>query len=525
MKWVVTAKEMRSIDERTISQIGIPGAVLMERAGLQVVESCLSIFGSLSGRSVIVLCGKGNNGGDGFVVAREMKRRGAGVSIFVFAKQSDLKGDSLQNYSIVRKMGVPTSHISSVAQFDRIPGGCDIIIDALLGTGIRGEVTGIIGAAISKINSMSGYVVSVDMPSGLNTDTGNFTGDCVEADLTVTMGLVKRGQIVYPGKMQTGILNIADIGFPERAISPEKVKTFLIERNDVVSFLPERMPYYYKGDCGRVLIIGGSPGMTGAPVLTAQAALKSGAGMTLLGVPESLNPVFEQKLTETMTLPLPETEDGFLSLKAEKKIMDALLWADTLAIGPGIGRDPETIELIHAILNNADVPVVIDADGLFAVAKKPSILKKRKFKTVLTPHLGEFARFLSREDAVSIRDDRIELVRKIARRLQAVLLLKGAPSLTSGPRGEVVINSTGNAGMATAGSGDVLTGIITGLIGQGTSLAEAAISGAYLHGLAGDLAADEFGQISITAGDINDFLPYAFEDLFGRYSQNETQTN
>ncbi|MCH7781886.1 NAD(P)H-hydrate dehydratase [candidate division KSB1 bacterium] len=522
MKWVVTAREMRNIDERTINKIGIPGAVLMERAGLQIVESCMSIFGSLTGKSVFVFCGKGNNGGDGFVVAREMKRRGADVTIFVFAEKNDLKGDALQNYSIVRKMGIPTDHVTSVSQINRVSDRCDIIIDALLGTGIRGEVTGIHNAAIAKINSMTGYVVSVDMPSGLNTDTGNFTGECVEADMTVTMGLVKRGQILYPGKMQIGVLNIADIGFPERAISPEKVKTFLIEKNDVLSFLPNRMPYYYKGDCGRVLIIGGSPGMTGAPVLTAQAALKAGAGMTLMGIPESLNPVIEQKLTETMTLPLPETEDGFLSLKAEKKIMDALLWADILAIGPGIGRDTETIELIHTVLGNADMPVVIDADGLFAIAKKPSILRKRKFNTVITPHLGEFSRLVSREDAAAVRDDRIELVRKSARRFQAVLLLKGAPTMISGPGGEVFINSTGNAGMATAGSGDVLTGIISGLIGQGAGLTEAAVSGAYLHGTAGDLAADEFGEISITAGDINDFVPYAFEDLFGRYKQNES---
>ncbi|KPK94892.1 hypothetical protein AMJ80_05320, partial [bacterium SM23_31] len=280
-------------------------------------------------------------------------------------------------------------------------------------------------------------------------------------------------------------------------------------------------PFYHKGDCGRVLIIGGSPGMTGAVSLTATAALRAGAGMTLLGIPRSLNAVLEQKLTETMTLPLPETEDGCLNLEGEDSILDALVWADVLAVGPGIGRDNQTIELVHSILEHADLPVVLDADGLFALSKATGIVRKRKFKTILSPHLGEFSRLIKKSDGEALETECLEIVRKYARLLQSVVLLKGAPTLISGQSGEVFINPTGNAGMATAGSGDVLTGIIAGLVGQGLNLTEAAVTGAYMHGLAGDLAANELGETSMIAGDINDFLPYAFEDMYGRYRQNE----
>lgn len=521
MKWVVTANEMRSIDDRAIKKIGIPSTTLMERAGLEVVESCISSAGSAAGKKVVIFCGKGNNGGDGLVVAREMKRRGAGITVYIFAKQEELKGDALLNYSIARRMGIPIVHVTSLSQLNQIPGAADIIIDALLGTGIQGEVTGINSDAIKKINAMDGLVVSVDLPTGLNADNGACAGECVGADMTVTMGLLKRGLLLHPGRMHAGTVHIADIGYPERAISPEKVRTFLIEKDDILSFLPRRLPHYYKGDCGRILIIGGSPGMTGAVSLAATGALRAGAGMTLLGIPRSLNAILEQKLTETMTLPLPETEDGCLSLEAEGPILDALVWADVLTIGPGIGRDNQTIELVHIILEHVDLPVIIDADGLFALSKKTGTVRKRKFNTVITPHLGEFSRLIKKSDAEVLETECIELVRKYARQLQSVVLLKGAPTLISGQSGEVFINPTGNVGMATAGSGDVLTGIIAGLIGQGLNLTEAAISGAYMHGLAGDLAADELGEISMIAGDINDFLPYAFEDIYGRYRQSE----
>ncbi len=522
MKWVVTAQEMRNIDSRAINTIGIPGYSLMERAGLEVVESCLDDFGPVSGKSVSVFCGKGNNGGDGLVIAREMKRLGGIVTAYIFAKQSELKGDPLSKYTTLKKMGIPVRHITSPAQLIEIPEDFDITIDALLGTGVHGEVTGIIGAAIRKINSQSAVVVSVDLPSGLNTDNGTFIGTCVSADVTVTMGLLKRGLLLHPGAMVAGEVVIADIGFPERAISPERVKTFFIEKSDVVSHLPRRMPYFHKGDCGRILVIGGSPGMTGAPAMSTNAALRSGAGMTLLGVPKSLNTVLEQKVTETMTLPLSETESGALSRDAEEKILDALVWADVLAIGPGVGRDEQTIKLVHSILEQCELPAVIDADALYAVSKKPGILKKREADTVITPHVGEFSRLIRTNDANLLDTERIELCRKYARHFRSVVLLKGAPSITASPEGEIFINPTGNAGMATAGSGDVLTGVIAAIIGQGVDVVEATITGAYIHGLAGDFAADEFGEISMMATDIINYLPYAFEDMFGRYLNSES---
>ncbi|MFC1556413.1 NAD(P)H-hydrate dehydratase [candidate division KSB1 bacterium] len=525
MKWVVTAEEMRNIDSRTIKTIGIPGTTLMERAGLEVMEVILAVSGPVAGKKVIIFCGKGNNGGDGLVIAREMKRRGAELEICIFGKADDLKGDAELNYRIIRRMKLPVKHITSESGLRNIPDKTDIIIDALLGTGIQGEVTGIVRNAIRKINSMSGMVVSVDLPSGLITDSGNFIGDCVAADITVTMGLLKRGLLLHPGKTQAGMVNIADIGFPERGISPERVKTFLIEKNDIVSLLPKRQPYFYKGDCGRILIIGGSPGMTGAPALSAMGALRSGAGMTLLAIPESLNPILEQKLTETMTLPLPETDNGCLSLKAESAILDALVWADVLAVGPGIGRHEETVKLVQRIVAQAEMPVVADADGLYALSKKTGILRTRKYTTVVTPHIGEFCRMISKEDIHAVETDKIEPLRKYSRKWQSIVLLKGAPTLIAGKGGEVYINPTGNDGMATAGSGDVLTGIIAGLIGQGQDLMSAGITGAYLHGLSGDLAADELGRPGVIAEDLIDFLPYAFEDVQGRYRALEKDTD
>ncbi|MCP4725639.1 MAG: NAD(P)H-hydrate epimerase, partial [bacterium] len=258
MKWVVTSDEMRSIDTRAIKQIGIPGTTLMERAGLETVDYMVDLFGYLAGRKIFVFCGKGNNGGDGYVIARELKRLAAEVHVYVFGKKTDLTGDALLNYSIIKKMGLKIEHVNSDAALKNIPDSADIVIDALLGTGIKGEVRGMLGKAITRINTMNAAVVSVDLPSGLNSDTGTFVNECVHADLTVTMGLLKTGLLLYPGKMMAGLIRIADIGFPEKAISPTKVNTFLIDETDIKLFFPERQPFYYKGDCGRVLVIGGS---------------------------------------------------------------------------------------------------------------------------------------------------------------------------------------------------------------------------------------------------------------------------
>ncbi len=515
MKWVVTSDEMRSIDTRAIEQIGIPGTTLMERAGLETVDYMVDLFELLAGRKIMVFCGKGNNGGDGYVIARELKRLAADVRVYVFAKKNELTGDALLNYSIIQKMGLKIEHVNSEAALNKIPDSAEIVVDALLGTGIKGEVRGMLAKAISKINSMSAAVVSVDLPSGLNSDTGTFVNECVQADLTVTMGLLKTGLLLYPGKLMAGLIRIADIGFPEKAISPTKVKTFLIDETDISLFFPERMPYYYKGDCGRVLVIGGSPGLTGATALTCDSALRSGAGMTLLGIPKGLNPILETKLTETMTVPLPETEDGCLSIDAEEKIFDVMPWADVLAIGPGIGRNEETIKLVLNLLEKAELPVVLDADGLYALSKKPGIVKKRQYETIITPHQGEFCRIIAKDDVPCLESDRVETLRKYAKKLKCTILLKGAPTLIAGENGDIYINPTGNAGMASAGSGDVLTGIIAGLMGQGMDVTTAGITGAFIHGMAGDLGSEELGEAGLVAGDLVDFLPYAIEVIIG----------
>lgn len=508
---VVTAEEMRNIDRRTIQKIGIPGIVLMENAGAKTASLIKKILNGVRGKNIMVFCGRGNNGGDGMVVARHLINSGANLRIFLTAKKEDLKGDPLTNLQILEKMGVEIKPISTIEEITPFP-QTHLVIDALLGTGIKGQVRGFVAEVIDFINQYRAPVLSVDLPSGLNSDTGSYEGTCVKADYTLTMALLKRGLLIPPGRELAGEVRVVDISMPQVAIDEEDVKTSLVEQDDVRQMLPQRPSETHKNRCGKVFILAGSVGMTGAATLASMAVLRSGAGVAILGIPQSLNPPLEEKLTEVMTKPLPETEMQTISLRAWKEVQNLMDWAHVLAIGPGLSTQEETKELVLKMVENLNKPAVIDADGLNALAGRAETLQKAKADVVLTPHFGELSRLVE-IPIEEISKNRIEVARHWASQLGVILVLKGSPTVIGDPNSNIYINPTGNAGMATAGAGDVLTGTIAGLMAQGAPPLEAAIAGVYLHGLAGDLAREELGEKGLIAGDIVEYLPEAILKL------------
>ena len=545
---VVTAEEMRRIDEKTIEEYGIPGVVLMERAGLAVALRIKEIFGR---KRVLVVSGSGNNGGDGFVVARDLYEEGWDVRVFLTSKPEDLKDDALLQYKIAKKYGVPifpvrqllTHHSSLVTKHS-------IFIDALLGTGLSKNVTGLLSEVIHLINKINLPVISVDIPSGISSDNGQIMGEAVKADYTVTFGLPKRGHLLYPGAEYTGKLFIENIGFPAKLLTSNNLNVSVLTKQEASHVLPERQMYSHKGDYGHVLIIAGSRGKTGAAYMAAKACLRSGAGLVTIGVPESLADIFQTRVTEEMTLSLPDRGDGTLAEKASDVILDFLnKKADVIAIGPGIGVSTDTNKIMKTLIQCSTSPVVIDADGINSLQGEITILSKSKSPIILTPHPGEMSRLLQRsavstqqsvpptippprggrvkegvktslsELLTKIERDRINTAISFAKKTRTHLVLKGVPTIIASPDGKAYINSTGNPGMATAGTGDVLTGMISGFLSQGLKPPDASLLGVYTHGLAGDIAASEKGIYSLTATDIIDKLPAAFRSLMNSESR------
>lgn len=516
---VVTAEEMREIDRITIKNYGISGTVLMERAGLAVAEKIRELY---ERRKVIVLSGGGNNGGDGIVVARNLHEWGWNVKITLLLRENKLSPDCLKQYKIAKKSGVPIKFRDYITEKDLHSA---LVVDAIFGTGLSKNITGKTAEVILFINASDAPVISVDIPSGISSDTGQIMGEAVRADYTVTFGLPKRGHLLYPGADYTGRFFIEDIGFPEELLHSEKVKTELLEKRDISLLIPERQRYSHKGDYGHVLVIAGSRGKTGAAFMCAKACLRSGAGLVTIGVPESLLDVFQSRVTEEMTLPLPDRGDGTLSLKASEKILEFLAdKADVLAIGPGISVTDDTKKLVRELLLNSAAPAVIDADAINSIEGNKQILKKVKSPLILTPHVGEMARLrqglgvrgqglAEKELRNKIEKDRINTAMSFSKYTGTYLVLKGVPTVIAEPEGRVFINPTGNPGMASAGTGDVLTGMLSGFLGQGLNPLVASILGVYMHGLAGDIAAKNKGEHSLIASDITDAIPEAFLSL------------
>lgn len=514
---VLTPDEMKEIDKRAIEEAGIPGIALMENAGRAVAivvaerlrrESAVPV----TQRRVCIVCGKGNNGGDGFVAARHLANFGAKVKVFLLCRKSEVSGDAATNLRALNYMGIEAEEVS-LEEMQRVKISfsiSDILVDAIFGTGFKGEINGLIGTVIDAMNDSGRPIVSVDIPSGLDASTGKVSVKCVRATCTVTMGAPKLGLLLYPGAEFAGELAIANIGIPGSLFAQEKLKCHLLSAQEVRSWIPSRRPDTHKTNFGRVLVVAGSEGMTGAACLASMAALKSGAGLVTLAVPRSLSDYVDMKLTEVIVKPLPETESRSAALNGEGVIATLLERNDVLAIGPGMSMNNETSQLIRKVLTMCSCPVVADADALNAISVDPEILKAIRSPMVLTPHMGEMARLLARNGEQAGRN-RLDIARSFAGQWGKVVVLKGAHTVISSPEGQTYINPTGNPGMATAGMGDVLTGIIAGLMAQGLPPLEAAAAGVYIHGLAGDLARDEVGEIGMVAGDVLERLPRSLE--------------
>jgi hydroxyethylthiazole kinase-like uncharacterized protein yjeF len=515
MERIVSAQEMKWCDETTIKGIGIPGLLLMENAGGAVSRLVNEILGGLTHKHIVVFCGKGNNGGDGFVIARHLSNSGATVSVVLTSSPIEMKGDALSNFSVLKKLASRTVPPISIQRYSRSTLGklekVDCIVDAIFGTGFSGKVKPPILGLIEWINRRLVPVVAVDIPSGLNATTGVVENAAVRATHTVTFGLRKSGLLLNDGKEYAGNVSVADISIP-KAVSEAKTlsKTYLVDSSDVAAGLPRRPLTAHKYSVGKVFVIAGSKGLTGAAAMCATSALRAGAGAVLLGVPDTVYPTMAKKLTEVMVMPLPSTDEGTLNEKSFEVLRPKLSWADVVAIGPGLSQHTQTKSVVFRILKEHVGRLLIDADGLNAVASAGvSVLKSSKAEIILTPHSGEFSR-LVKKTSKEVDENRVELPRQLARQLKATIVLKGAPTATAMPEGEVYINVTGNPGMATIGSGDVLSGIIAALWAQGCSAAVAAYGGVYLHGLAGDLAKKKFGERSLLAGDLITYLPDAF---------------
>lgn len=511
---VVTAEEMREKDRFTIEEIGVPGVILMENAGQAAFRVIRQKLNDVVDPLVYIFCGKGNNGGDGFVVARHLWNEGVYVRVFCVVEEDQIAGDARINYNILKNMNLPIEFVSTIDQIRALENEPpDILVDALLGTGIKGAVQGFTKEVIDFINkNLETTVVAIDLPSGLNASTGEVAGSAIRADITVTMALPKRCHVLYPAKNYVGQLYIADIGIPPFVLHKDDVKVDMLDEEDIV--LPFRYPDANKYEVGKVAVLAGSKGYTGAAALTARAALKMGAGLVILGIPESLNPIMEQKLTEVITRPLPETAELSIGAASLPSIQELLEWADVLAIGPGLGRSEEVQETIIAILKNFKKPTVIDADALFALANRPQILDgNHHAHWILTPHLGEFRRFLPGESKESLATNRIELAQEFARKHGLTLLLKGAPTLVALPDRRVYLNPTGNSGLASGGTGDVLTGFIAGLLAQGYDPDEAAYTASFVHGYTADYIVEKETVYTLLAGDLITHLGPALNRL------------
>jgi len=511
MEFILSVEEMRRADAIAIDDLSIPGLILMENAGLKTAQCIAQKYHPIAGQTVGIFCGKGNNGGDGFVIGRHLSRMGANVTFWLTGKKEDLRGDAQVNMAIVNKMELPIIELETWDSTNKLL-EFDILIDSLLGTGLKGEVRGIYAGIIKSLNNFSGIVVAVDTPSGLDCDTGQSLGLCVNADLTVTMGNIKTGMLFYPGREYLGELYIADLNVPNSVFEKIDPQKYTLQLEYFSRLLPDRPPDAYKNTFGKILVLAGSTGLTGAASLCSLSALRSGAGMVILGCPKSLNPVFEEKLIEVMTDPLPETDIGSLDSSAFDSVQKSLDWSDVIALGPGLSTNPETKKFVYRVLKEQDRPMVIDADGLNNLVDNLDLIKQYKNDLVLTPHVGEMAR-LTGKKIKEIQKNSVEIVRECATKWNVILLLKGVPTLIGDPLGNIHFNLSGNAGMATAGSGDVLTGLIAGFLGQGLNGKDAAILGAFIHGLAGDRAKKLSGQRGMIAGDILDQIPETLAEL------------
>lgn len=506
--YVVTGREMAELDTRARDEYGLPGLLLMENAGREVAAVVEARFGPSS--RVAVVCGPGNNGGDGLVAARHLSLRGHPVEVWLLTEEADYRGDALTNLEIVRAIGLAPQKVpSEEGSLREALRRADVILDACFGTGFCGEPRPRAAAVIRAMNEAGRPIVAVDIPSGVEADTGAVRGAAVRAAITVTFALPKLGCLLYPGAAHCGELVVVPISLPVQFMA-EGIGRRLTEAAEVAALLPARPKDAHKGLAGRVLVIGGSPGLTGAPFLAARGALRAGAGLVTVLLPADLPWV--EKPAEVMLGALPAGPEGGFGPEAAEAIAPWLERADAIALGPGLGRGPGGRALLLALAARWRGPLVLDADGLNLLAAQPDLALGPHGPWVLTPHPGEMAR-LAALSVSEVQADRVGLAERKAAEWRAVVVLKGVPTVVADPDGTTWLNPTGHPAMATGGMGDVLTGVIAGLIAQGMAPAEAAVAGVYLHGLAGELVASARGGAGILAGEVAEAIPAAMEKV------------
>ena len=475
---------MRGVDKAASEIGGIPSIVLMENAAMACVEELKNDFANLSEKSVAVFCGKGNNGGDGFAIARHLYNMGIDVAVYLVCG-NEFKGDAKINF--------------------------DIIVDAIFGTGISGTVRGISYDVISEINDNAKYIMAVDVPSGINSDSGEICGVCIKADKTVTFAAYKVGMLMFPAADYVGKAAVKNISIPDYIIDGQNLKINVIDDKFVRSNFPKRENNSQKGDYGKVLVIAGSAGMTGAAYLSSQTAVTTGSGLVTLAVPSSLNGAMEAKTTEVMTVPLSD-KNGRISAGAIDEILKRVDKADTVLIGPGLGRCDDVSEVVESVLEYSKVPVIIDADGINAVAENMKALSSCTCPVIFTPHTVEMSRLTGLEREY-IEDNRLVTAKEFAEENGVTLILKGHHTIVTGQDGEQYINITGNSGLATGGSGDVLAGTVASLVSRGINETVASAMAVYIHGLAGDIAKDKYGIESVTASKVMECIPCALRQI------------
>jgi hydroxyethylthiazole kinase-like uncharacterized protein yjeF len=500
---VSTVSEMRALDRTAIEQYGIIEELLMENAGQAVYFVLLNEFG-IAGKQFLVFCGLGNNGGDGLVVARKIHSNGGTVKVFVLGDPTRFRGAARTNFDIVSRLPIAVQRLESVATVEADLAGCDAIVDAILGTGITRNVEGLYRDVIESINRSGKTVFSVDIPSGVHGDTGQVMGTAVRADYTVTFGLPKLGNVLYPGYELGGRLYVSRISFPPSMTAADALK---VEINHSLSFPPRRKDGH-KGSFGQVLFIAGAAGYYGAPYFAALSFLKAGGGYSRLAAPQSITPFLANKGSEIVFLPQEETGAGSIARDNKHALLALAQRMDMVVLGPGLSLEEETQQLARELAAEIEKPLLVDGDGITAICRDLSIIRQRKGETILTPHLGEMAR-ITGLDVSEIDAGKVDVLQRTTSELGATIVLKGAHSLVGAPDGRVFVNMSGNPGMATAGSGDILAGTIAAMFGLGLSLGQGVRQGVFVHGLAGDLAADDKGEDGITAQDILGYLPAA----------------
>jgi hydroxyethylthiazole kinase-like uncharacterized protein yjeF len=520
---ILTAAQIRAIDRLSTEKFGVPGILLMENAGMRVVEALEARFENLEEQSIAILCGKGNNGGDGVVVARQLIQRDCYPTVFLFASPEDVSGDARTNLDILTAIGHPPVVIGSEEEWERERLeiiDANIVIDALLGTGLSKPVDGLLRSVVAGLRDFcpGAMIVSIDLPSGCDADSANLAGPSVEADLTVTLTAPKPCLVLPPAHEMAGEVVIADIGNPRELFEDDGFDVNLLLPDSFPDVAFVRDDVTHKGDYGRVLVIGGSRGKAGAAAMSGRAALQSGAGLVTVAASESAASTVANHMAELMVEPLPEGAAGTISPAALDygRLSSIIEGKSIVALGPGMGQDQGTIDLVRTLLPRFTVPLILDADGLNAFEGCTGELRDLAFPVILTPHLGEMSRLVGL-DVAEIERDRIGVARNFATDHELYVVLKGFRTVIASPDGTVFINPTGNAGMATAGSGDILTGMIAGTLAQSRlgSFEERLCLAVYLHGLAGDLAADEVGEEGLIATDILQFLPEAWNELRG----------